>query len=360
MGIAFRQQLSVEPNGVYDFVLVGGSLPVGITLDRTTGLISGTPVTAGTSYFGIQALGTNGCNGIQYFKLVVVPQSTVCSQTFDFVSVPNLPANWASIASGSLRPWVTSSTNTGTSSGNAAFAGSDPSLGRTEMITPYFPVSASGAQMTFRNAFNLEDSPGNPDMGYDGMVLEISIMGSPFQDIVAAGGSFVTGGYNKTISSEFDSPLSGRMAWSGISGGTETAPQFMTTTVNLPPTANGKAVRVRWVVATDNKADAAGSSGAWIDSIIGGPCSLTAAGVDVSGRIVTADGRGLRNATVKLSDSSGAARVVTTGSFGYYRFEDVEVGRTYVISVASRRYRFAARLVNVADTLADINFIALE
>ncbi len=34
---------------------------------------------------------------------------------------------------------------------------------------------------------------------YDGMVLEISIAGGAFQDILAAGGSFVSGGYNSTI-----------------------------------------------------------------------------------------------------------------------------------------------------------------
>ena len=46
-------------------------------------------------------------------------------------------------------------------------------------------------------------------------------MAGAFTDITdaAVGGSFVTGGYNATISTAFMSPIAGRMAWSGNSGG---------------------------------------------------------------------------------------------------------------------------------------------
>jgi len=86
----------------------------------------------------------------------------------------------------------------------------------------------------------------------------------------------------------------------------------------------------------------------------------TAAGVEVSGRVITSDGRGLRNATVELTDSKGNTRTVTTGSFGNYRFEDVEAGESYVISVTSKRYRFASRVVSVTDSLSDVDFIGQE
>ena len=86
----------------------------------------------------------------------------------------------------------------------------------------------------------------------------------------------------------------------------------------------------------------------------------SAAGVTVSGRVTTPTGQGLRNATVVLTDSEGNRRTVTTSSFGVYRFEDVEVGQTYVIGVSARRYRFASRAVNVADSLIGVDFIGLE
>jgi Carboxypeptidase regulatory-like domain len=258
-----------------------------------------------------------------------------------------------------MRPWVTSDSNPDVSSAYAAYASSEAILGRTEMITPMFVV-APDAQITFRNAFNLDHDLNDPEVGFDGMVLEISINGGPFQDIVSAGGTFVTGGYTRTISSNFGSPLSGRRAWSGLSAGTATAPSYVTTTISMPTQSFGQLVRVRWVVAADNRWSAGEASGAWIDTVIFSPCTTTAVGAEIAGRVTTPDGRGLRNAKVTISDASGRIRSVSTGSFGYYRFTDVESGRTYVLSVESRRYRFASRVLPVPSTVLDVNFAGLE
>ena len=84
----------------------------------------------------------------------------------------------------------------------------------------------------------------------------------------------------------------------------------------------------------------------------------TAAEVSVTGRVLTPDGRGLRNATVTMTDSNGVTRYARTSSFGYYRFEDVAVGQTYILAVGSKRYQFASQVVNVTDSLTDIDFIA--
>jgi len=96
-----------------------------------------------------------------------------------------------------------------------------------------------------------------------------------------------------------------------------------------------------------------------IDGLTVAPC-VTAAGVEVSGRVLNPDGRGLRNATVSITDSSGAIRTATTSTFGYYRFDDVEVGGSYVMAVESRRYRFAPRVVQVFDNLSDVAFTGQE
>ena len=57
------------------------------------------------------------------------------------------------------------------------------------------------------------------------------INGGAFMDILAAGGSFVTGGYNVTISGCRNNSLEGRMGWGHNSGG------YITTTVNLGATS---------------------------------------------------------------------------------------------------------------------------
>ena len=88
--------------------------------------------------------------------------------------------------------------------------------------------------------------------------------------------------------------------------------------------------------------------------------NTTAAGVKVSGRVTAPNGQGLRNATVVMTDSKGGRRTAVTSSFGIYTFEDVEAGESYVIGVSARRYRFNSRVVNVSDTLADVDFIGQE
>ena len=86
----------------------------------------------------------------------------------------------------------------------------------------------------------------------------------------------------------------------------------------------------------------------------------TAGGVEISGRVLTPDGRGLRNARVALLESNGTIRVVMTNSFGYYSFDDIAAGQTCVLAVNSRRYKFGSRSVEVLDTLTDVDFVGLE
>ena len=86
----------------------------------------------------------------------------------------------------------------------------------------------------------------------------------------------------------------------------------------------------------------------------------TAAEVSIGGRVSTADGRGIQNAVLTLTAADGTRRVIRTGSFGYYRFDDVNAGETYILSIASKRFTFASPtiLVIAADELTNIDFIA--
>src|SRR3984893_15916580 len=104
--------------------------------------------------------------------------------------------------------------------------------------SPLVMISSSVAQLQFRNNYNLEST-------FDGGVREISIGGGAFTDIITAGGSFASGGYNATTSTSFSSPIAGRMAWSGNSGG------FITAVVNLPAAAAGQNIKLRWRMASD-------------------------------------------------------------------------------------------------------------
>ncbi len=87
---------------------------------------------------------------------------------------------------------------------------------------------------------------------------------------------------------------------------------------------------------------------------------VTAAPVEVSGRVVTSLGRGISRASVIITDSSGNRRLATTSAFGYFRFADVQAGETYIISIKAKRYRFAPQVISLTGDLTDLNFIAQE
>ena len=90
------------------------------------------------------------------------------------------------------------------------------------------------------------------------------------------------------------------------------------------------------------------------------PPAATAASVSVGGRVMTASGRGIRNVYLTLTDSNGNNRLAVSTSFGYYRFEDVAAGETYVISASAKRYTFIqqSQVLNINEDTEGINFIA--
>jgi hypothetical protein len=61
-----------------------------------------------------------------------------------------------------------------------------------------------------------------------------------------------------------------------------------------------------------------------------------------------------------LTDSSGSTRTALSNPFGYYRFEDVEVGQMYVLSIEHKRHLFDPNtlVINVADEMTNLNFVA--
>ena len=79
----------------------------------------------------------------------------------------------------------------------------------------------------------------------------------------------------------------------------------------------------------------------------------TAARVPMSGRVLTPNGAGLRNAVVSIQDSNGKIRSAVTNTFGFFQFSDIDLGN-YVLTVASRRYRYASRVVGVQDAISDL------
>jgi CSLREA domain-containing protein len=84
----------------------------------------------------------------------------------------------------------------------------------------------------------------------------------------------------------------------------------------------------------------------------------TAALVSVGGRVTANGDESVARAAVTLTDSQGQTRTVLTNRFGYYRFENVAVGETYVFAVNAKTLRFAARVFDVYGETSDLDFAA--
>jgi subtilisin family serine protease len=184
----------------------------------------------------------------------------VFSENFDSVTPPALPPDWeATNTEGPPPLWVTSNAGVpgppADTLPNAAFI-DDPAVVSDKLLDSLH-FTLFGPDLTFRHNFNFEASSEDPNLGFDGGVLELSTDGgNTFQDILAAGGSFEMGGYNRIISTDRGSPIAGRQAWSGNSGG------FITTVVNIP--LFGVQGRLRWRMASDTS----GSGEGWrVDTV---------------------------------------------------------------------------------------------
>ena len=98
----------------------------------------------------------------------------------------------------------------------------------------------------------------------------------------------------------------------------------------------------------------------WTDGTISFTGGTVLTGATITGRVTTPSGQGLRNAQVVLLDTVGNRSIATTGSFGNYTFEGLELGRDYMVTVVSRRYRFAPRTVNLTGNLTGFDLVGLE
>ncbi len=91
-----------------------------------------------------------------------------------------------------------------------------------------------------------------------------------------------------------------------------------------------------------------------------GSVTIEPAALMVRGQVLTPDGRGIRNATVVLTDEQGNRRTAVTSSFGAYAFEDLDPEARYTIAVNSKRFRFAPRVLSPADLAGEVDLVAQE
>jgi len=148
---------------------------------------------------------------------------------------PEPLAGWTHKADRGTDTWSLAQPAEAHSPTHAWFAADEAALKDASLISPPVDLGATSV-LRFWHTYLLES-------GYDGAVIEISTDGgSTWNDL---GPAIRTGGYDSTISSSFQSPISGRNAWTGGMIGAMTAVE-----VDLGAYA-GSGRLIRWRLCCD-------------------------------------------------------------------------------------------------------------
>ena len=135
--------------------------------------------------------------------------------------------------------------------------GSGPTTKDVRLVSPE-QLGSNATHLTFWHRYNTE-------LGFDGGVLEVSTDGGgSWQDVLAAGGVFVSGGYTDVFSPGSGFVLSGRAGWGGESSGVLTG-NMVPVDVDLGALA-GQTFQVRFRFAQDELLPEP-AGGWWIDDV---------------------------------------------------------------------------------------------
>lgn len=270
------------------------------------------------------------------------------------------------LATGTL--FMANSTISGnTAMGQAAgiFLNGGAATFRNSTITNNTANSVIGGIQVFGTAFNL----GNCIVAGNSDASSYPEIGN-FSGTTSAGNNFIgdsPGDSTNTINPIAYQPtdIQNQNPMLGIlqnNGGPTPTHAFLNTSLALNMGDNAKAVN-----PFDNSPLTADQRG-FLPRIVAGTVDIgafefnaappTAASVSIGGQVLNSSGNTVGKARVILTAPNGETRFVLTNPFGYYRFDDVPSGGTYILSVASKQYQFAPQVVNVSEELTELNFIA--
>ncbi len=138
VGASYSQTVAGSPAGTYSYAVSSGALPAGLTLNASTGAITGTPTTTGSFNFTITAATSGGgsCSGSRTYTVAITCSTITLSPTSPLpggqagvaysqtISVSPAGSHTFSLISGSLPSGITLNPATGVISGLPSTVGS--------------------------------------------------------------------------------------------------------------------------------------------------------------------------------------------------------------------------------------------
>ena len=149
-----------------------------------------------------------------------------------FDASASLPAGWTQSVSGTGSPWVVSTTRFNTAP-RSMFSPSVSPNGEALLVSPAITIGPQGGKLEFQHQYDLESRS-------DGGVVEASLDGGSWFDLLNSAATVEAGDYTNTIRSNSSSTLRGREVWTG------TIANFTTTRVALPVVWSGQQIVFRW------------------------------------------------------------------------------------------------------------------
>lgn len=271
----------------------------------------------------------------------------------------------------------------------------------SNFASPYNPTLGSNSgKITW--SFNMRQVRDNP-AGFDADTYGVAfILGTTSENAAAEGSGYAvvlgqTGAVDPIRLVKFTGGLRGTMTnliVSNTEGLTDFGPEYLSIRVTFNPAINQWELFLRNDGTTDFAEPSVGSlvsqgtaadsdytgidlpylGGYWqgatqqqqtafFDNIavsITPPLAPTAADASLGGRVTIAGGRAVSDALVMLSGGALPAPVFTkTNPFGYYRFHNLPVGQTYVVTVTSKRSVIGgvAQAVTLLDEVTNFDFV---
>jgi len=218
------------------------------------------------------------------------------------------------------------------------------------------PTGFSGVQVIVHLS-STSATTGNGADSTDTVSVSVALNGGAFPatpDITIIGGPTTSSNsrwsYNDTAN---DVTTAGTPITGTGTAGTNNGTIHSTLVINIPNGTTSVALQIN---AINN------STGEFwnIDDVTLQGFGPTAAPASISGQVTMAGGRGIQKVRVMISGGDLEEPLYAlTNVFGYYKFENLTVGETYILEVTSRRYSFAnpTLVVNLQDNLSGTNFI---
>jgi glucose/arabinose dehydrogenase len=203
VGTPYSETVSASGgNPPYTYSVSSGSLPTGLTLNSTTGEISGTPTVGGSFNFTITATDSDTCTGFQAYTIDItcatitltpasLPDGTVGDAYSETISASGGTAPYTfAVTAGALPPGLALNSATGEISGTPTVAGTF-----NFVITATDVNNCTGSRVYFIAVADI----GCPVIDLTPATLPDGVLNSPYnQTIVATGG---TAPYTYAVSS---------------------------------------------------------------------------------------------------------------------------------------------------------------